>query len=273
MPTKTDDDLRDMHFTRDPSLAGDIADAFGGGGGDATALIQANTLRYPEDLSTANDLAWNQEREAALIEAAGGRKHWYAEVAEAAGIEKVQAATLRGEDYVVFSFELPDGRIGKDVLYVDEDGALEAPEREDTPERAALRAQVQSTRHLRAARSEADTILADARAEAERILKEAADKAAEQGAERKAAAADAAADGRDEQPAPGVPVATGGTDADGGDTNAAADLDNLSFEDAKDRADKLGLEVDGTGRNGAKKTSDYVNALKAHAAGQGSQQA
>lgn len=273
MPTKTDDDLREMHFTRDPSLAGDIADAFGGGGGDATALTQANFLRFPDDLLAANDLAWNQPREAQLIEAAGSRKAWYAEVADAAGIESVKAATLRGEDYVVFSFELPDGRIGKDTLYVDENGALEAPERQDTPERAALRAQVQSTRHLRSARAEADQILADARAEAERILQQASADAAERAAEEKAKVAEANAGDRPAAPH-SVPVATGQPDAAGGDSNAAGDLDGLSYEDAKSRAEGIrGLEVEGTGRGGAKKREDYINALKAHAEGQGSPQA
>lgn len=168
------------HFTRDPSLSAGIADQFGGGAGNAEQLIDANNLRYSTELVAAQMLPGDPERTAEFD---------HAEVAKIADLEEenLLAFEVHGE-YLVYIFEGHDGRTGKDILHID-DGDLVAPERADTPQRAALRASVEAAKAVNDAKGEADKVLADARAEAAKII---ADAAAEAEATRVEAAEDAA---------------------------------------------------------------------------------
>jgi hypothetical protein len=158
------------HFTRDPSLASDIADQFGGNAARAEQLIMAASLRQSPELQAANLLPEN-------IEARG--KFSDDDVKKAADLDDDQllpnSHTVRGQ-YLVYLFEMPDGRVGKDALLIDGD-KLSAPDRPETPERASLRASVNANRKVREAQADADEIIAKAKEEAAQILADAAAKA------------------------------------------------------------------------------------------------
>lgn len=189
------------HFTRDPSLSSDIADQFGGGASKAEQLILASQLRQSPELAAANLLPENIERRGDFD---------FAAVAKAAELDDDSLIdhswTVRG-NYLTYLFEMPDGRVGKDALLIDGD-SLSLPDREETPERAALRAQVSANNKVREAESEAQRIVREAREEASRIVQEAADKAKSERADEAKKAAKAS--GKDDDaakkqaPNPGV---------------------------------------------------------------------
>lgn len=166
------------HFTRDTTLASQIADDFGGDAANAEALVQANSMRYSPELEAAQLLRADSEASA---------EYEKSEVAEAAGLpEETIVSFDRHGDYIVYSFETPDERVHKDVLVVGD--GLEDPYDGESPQRAAIRAQLEAAHKVSTAKSEAEDILTKAREEADRIIAEAAQKAQEQRGETVAAA-------------------------------------------------------------------------------------
>lgn len=168
------------HFVRDPSLASDIADQFGGGAGNAEQLIEANNLRYSEDLTAAQLLAPDADREGDFD---------LADIASAAGLSEddLESYSVRG-DYVVFAYTASDGRTHKEALRI-EDGKLGASDAKDSPARTQLRAAVAATNQVNDAKAKAEQIVADAEAKAAEIVAKAA---ADAEADRNKVAVDAA---------------------------------------------------------------------------------
>lgn len=178
------------HFVRDPSLASDIADQFGGGAGNAEQLIEANNLRYSEVLNAAQLTAPDPDRDEDFDAAA---------IAKVADIDEknIVAHAVRG-NYLVFAYEAPDGRVHKEALLI-EDDKLVASDEQDSPARAQIRAAVEAANAVQNARSEAEQVIADAEAKAAEIIQKASQEAEEQRAAavadaNKAAAKDAAKD-------------------------------------------------------------------------------
>jgi hypothetical protein len=137
-------------------------------------LIIAANLRQSQELAAANMLPEDIDARDTYSDD---------DVKAAAELEDGQlvpnSATKRGR-YLVYLFAMPDGRIGKDALLINDKGDLELPDRPDTPERASLRASVKAARKVDDAKQKAEEIIAKAREEAQRIIQEAAAKAEEQ---------------------------------------------------------------------------------------------
>lgn len=162
-------------FQRDPQLGAEIADDFGGTGQNASYLVDANNARFTEHYDRAQTL----EFDAAATDALDAEA-----VAECADIplEHLTSFSVRGP-YVVFQFADDRGRAGKDILFLNDDGSLEAPEEDPSPERAHLVAQARAARKVSDARSEAEQIIEDARRDAEEIVRKAAEKANQEAGE------------------------------------------------------------------------------------------
>lgn len=177
------------HFTRDTSLASEVADQFGGEAANAEALQEANALQFSEDLIAAQLLPADEgqpDEKKAHPELA--EKLDRAAVAKKASVDEVVSYGIHG-DYVVYAFETPDGRLHKDVLRIVDGEVQEADE--DSPQRAQIRAQLEADQAIRAARSEADEIIREAEAKRAEILKEAAEEAQKARDEKVAEAAEA----------------------------------------------------------------------------------
>lgn len=174
------------HFERDTSLASDVADQFGGEAATAEALQEANALRFSEELIAAQLLPADEglpEDKKAHPDIDLDRDA----VADKAGVDNVVSYGVHG-DYVVYAYEAPDGRIHKDVLRIESGKVQEADE--DSPQRAAVRAQLEANKAIRDAQREAQQIIADAQAERDRIVAEAAAKAQEEATEKISAASE-----------------------------------------------------------------------------------
>lgn len=203
---------KSQYLKDDPALvAASAGDAFGGGSGNAELLIAANQLRWSPHLEAANLNVIDAPATEALDRDA---------VVSAIGVDEalVLSYAVHG-NYVVAVVGPPDGRLTKIPLHLGSDGALERAELEDTPEIAALRAQVEAQGQIEDAKREAERIIAEAQAKANRIAQEAAaeaqERAAQQAIESSAEAEDAAAE----------EAATPGTDGSGASaTGTASDV-------------------------------------------------
>lgn len=170
-------------FTRDTSLSSDIADSFGGGAARAEQMIDANAMRFSDELNEAN----------LHVEDVDARDQFSAEdVEDVADLPEgsVLGVTKRG-NFLVYVYEVND-RVLKDALVIDGD-KLVAPEQSDSPERQALRAAAKSAQTVKSAQQDAAQIIADAKEEAARLIAEAAQEAEEQRAKDAEDAAKAAA--------------------------------------------------------------------------------
>jgi hypothetical protein len=185
-------------------LASSAGDAFGGGSGNAELLIAANQLRWSEHLEAAN---------LNVIDADATSELDRDEVIDAAGVdgELVHGYAVHG-NYVIVVAGPPDGRLSKIPLHLNSDGSLERAEQQDTPEIAALRAQVAANAEIEDAKRQAEKIIADAVAKANEIAAKAAvdaqaalEKSAVEASEEDAAAADAESESDDSKPDPAKP--------------------------------------------------------------------
>lgn len=189
-------------------LASNAGDAFGGGSGNAELLIAANSLRWSPHLEAANLNVIDADATAELDRD---------DVVAAAGVDPalVHSYAVHG-NYVIVVAGPADGRLSKIPLHLNDDGSLERAEQDDTPEIAALRAQVAANSEIEDAKRQAEKIIADAMAKANEIAaKAAAD--AQANLEKKAIEAseaeDAAPEGGD---APGT-TGSGSVVPDGAD--------------------------------------------------------
>lgn len=187
----------------DPALLASTAgDAFGGGSGNAELLIAANQLRWSPHLEAAQLVPADKDATAALDRSA---------VVEAVGMDDdlVLSYAVHGR-YVVAVVGPPNGRLAKVPLHLSSDGELERAEPQDTPEIAALRAQIEAQGEVEAAKREAERIIADAQAKANQIAAKAAADAQEATAQRAIDAneADDADDGSGAEPDPAQGAAT-----------------------------------------------------------------
>lgn len=196
------------HFQRDKSLSAEIADDFGGGGGNAEELIEANALARTQEFVAAQLLPGEsgldpEKRRRPDLWDDNGLTIKKSDIAKKAGFDADQVVSFDVHgDYLVYAYETRDGRVHKDVLVIDEDGKLEDPyEGKQSPARAAIQAHVEAAGRLSDARKEAQDILAKAQEEADRIKAEAAQEA-EQGRQEavQAASSQAASQEHPEQP-------------------------------------------------------------------------
>lgn len=256
---------KSQYLQPDPSVTASAAgDSFGGGTGNAELLVAANQLRYSEHLEAANLHAPDAEEKKNVSKA---------DVEAAAGVEVLDYA-VRGP-YVTVVYEGAQGRVGKLTLHYDrEDGTLERAETEDTPELAALRAQIEAGSKVEEAKREAQRLIEDAQAAAAKIAADAADEVAQLRAELEAERAKArseatqnvggeagnaeAGKGPAAEPTPDPGIK--GDMTEGGTKDP---YEGLNADELRELADKRRLTVEGTGANGNVKGSDALKALQA----------
>src|SRR5688500_5988763 len=192
MPTRDDKDI--TGFTRDPNLTSTLGDEFTGGTARAEQLISAVQFRETEALIAANLIP------AEPLSEEDAEKWTKEKVGSAADLpaESIRAISKRG-DYLVYVFEGPDGRTGKDALRIDGD-SLEADEEADTPEKAAIRASVLGAQEISRAKSEAERIIEQAREKARELVQKAAEEADETRAKLAERAAKRQQEGDGEKP-------------------------------------------------------------------------
>lgn len=164
----------------DPTAAADLANEFGASAGNAEELINANNLRYSEDLTAANMLPLDQKATEKLDSD---------KIAKTADVDEVLGYAVRGK-YVVYVAESPDGRTYKDVLVRDGD-KLNQPEDDNSPQRAEFRARAEAAQSVREAKAEGEKILAEARQEANETIAKAQQEAEEKAAEARSDAQEA----------------------------------------------------------------------------------
>jgi hypothetical protein len=168
---------KSQYLKNDPALLASTAgDAFGGGSGNAELLIAANQLRWSPHLEAAQLVPADKDATLALDRD---------DVVKAVDMDSdlVLSYAVHGR-YVVVVVGPPRGRLHKVPLHLSPDGALERAEQQDTPEIAALRAQIEAQGEVEEAKREAERIIAEAQAKANEIAAKAASDAQEAAAQR-----------------------------------------------------------------------------------------
>ena len=227
---------KSQYLQDDPALVASAAgDAFGGGSGNAELLIAANQLRWSQHLEAAQLNVADADATAELDRA---------DVVGAIGVDDklVHSYAVHGS-YVVVVVGPADGRLSKIPLHIGEDGGLERAELEDTPEIAALRAQVQAQAQVEDAKRQAERIIADAQQRANEIAQKAASEAQERAAQQAAEASTSA----DEEAAADEAVSAG-TDGSGDSGSTGPAGDDVDPAEGARTADTPGEPVTRTAR-------------------------
>lgn len=258
---------KSQYLKPDPSISSSAAaDAFGGGEGNAELLIAANQANWSEHLEAAN---------LSTLDVEATKELDVDEVERVAGVKPAQdsvgrpSVSVRG-NYVVVVYEGAEGRKAKLVLHYDRsDGSMEVAEVEETADLARLRAEIEGQTGIEKAKREADKIIRDAREKASRISAEAERAALELAQARSDAATedpgDEAADAV--QPAEPQPVAPDLAETMNAEPtkDASSKVDWNSTDIHKPALDaevkKRKLEVVGSGTQGRPTAADLRNAL------------
>lgn len=168
-------------FQRDPNAGAHLAAQFGSGAGTAEQVIEANSLRFSNELVAANSLP---------VDAEASKEVDRGQLASAAGVEEgdILDVAVRG-NYVTYVYSDSTGRVHKNVVQRDGD-SLSAVDESSDPRRARIAAQAQAARQVQEARSEAEKIIAEAQEKAAKMVAEAAQKSQEQASETQQKAAE-----------------------------------------------------------------------------------